>query len=99
MRYINELSLNSIALTCQYPGGPPAQSPFPRKRHFGRGDSRPKFTLFTNPQIGCPTVFGSVKRLYGRARVRYREFRRNLADFYRLATVYNLRRALTLTAA
>ncbi len=44
-------------------------------------------------------IFGSFKRLYGRARVRYREFRRNLADFYRLATIYNLRRAVTLTAA
>lgn len=44
-------------------------------------------------------VFGSFKRLYGRARVRYRDFRRNLADFYRLATVYNLRRAISLTQA
>src|SRR3954452_13895154 len=44
-------------------------------------------------------IFGSFKRLYGRARVRYRDFRRNLADFYRLATVYNLRRAVSLTAA
>ncbi len=44
-------------------------------------------------------IFGSFKRLYGRARVRYRAFRSNLADFYRLATVYNLRRAVTLTAA
>jgi transposase, IS5 family len=43
-------------------------------------------------------IFGSFKRLYGRARVRYCDFRRNLADFYRLATVYNLRRAVTLTA-
>ena len=44
-------------------------------------------------------VFGSFKRLYGRARARYRDFRRNLADFYRLATVYNLRRAISLTQA
>jgi transposase, IS5 family len=43
-------------------------------------------------------IFGSFKRLYGRTRVRYCNFRRNLADFYRLATVYNLRRAMTLTA-
>lgn len=43
-------------------------------------------------------IFGSFKRLYGRARVRYREFRRNWADFYRLATIYNLRRAVSLTA-
>jgi transposase, IS5 family len=43
-------------------------------------------------------VFGNVKRLYGRARVRYRNFRHNVADFYRLATVFNLRRAISLTA-
>ncbi len=43
-------------------------------------------------------IFGSFKRLYGRARVRYCDFRRNLADFYRLATVYNLRRAISLLA-
>lgn len=43
-------------------------------------------------------IFGNFKRLYGRARMRYRDFRRNLADFYRLATVYNLRRAISLTA-
>lgn len=45
------------------------------------------------------SIFGSFKRLYGRARVRYRQFRRNVADFYRLATVYNLRRAATLMAS
>ena len=44
-------------------------------------------------------IFGSFKRLYGRARVRYREFRRNLADFHRLATVFNLRRAISLASA
>lgn len=43
-------------------------------------------------------IFGSFKRVYGHARARYRGFRRNLADFYRLATVYNLRRAVSLTA-
>lgn len=42
-------------------------------------------------------IFGNFKRLYGRARARYWNFRHNLADFYRLATVYNLRRAVTLT--
>jgi len=41
-------------------------------------------------------IFGSFKRLYGRARVRYCNFLHNLADFHRLATVYNLRRALSL---
>jgi len=41
-------------------------------------------------------IFGSVKRLYGRARMRYYDFRRNCADIYRVATVYNLRRAATI---
>jgi transposase, IS5 family len=44
-------------------------------------------------------VFGNFKRLYGRARVRYCSFRRNLADMHRLATIYNLRRAVSLTTA
>jgi len=44
------------------------------------------------------SVFGNFKRLYGRARARYRSFRHNLADFHRLATVYNLRRAVSLLA-
>jgi transposase, IS5 family len=44
-------------------------------------------------------VFGSMKRLYGRARVRYRNFLHNLGDFHRLATVYNLRRAISLQPA
>ena len=43
-------------------------------------------------------IFGSFKRLYRRTRMRYFEFRRNLADLYRLATVYNLRRAISLVA-
>jgi IS5 family transposase len=43
-------------------------------------------------------VFANFKRLYGRARVRYRNFMHNLADFHRLATAYNLRRAIALTA-
>jgi IS5 family transposase len=41
-------------------------------------------------------IFGSFKRLHGRTRVRYCNFLHNLADFHRLATVYNLRRAVTL---
>lgn len=44
-------------------------------------------------------VFGNFKRLYGRARVRYCNFLHNLADFHRLATIYNLRRAVTLCSA
>ena len=43
-------------------------------------------------------IFANVKRLYGRARARYFNFRHNLADFFRLATVYNLRRAISLRA-
>jgi IS5 family transposase len=43
-------------------------------------------------------IFGSFKRLYGRARARYSNFLHNLADFYRLATVYNLRPAISLVA-
>lgn len=44
-------------------------------------------------------IFGSFKRLYGRARARYRDFQHNIADFYRLATVCNLRRAISLAPA
>src|SRR5581483_478333 len=43
-------------------------------------------------------IFGNFKRLYRRTRMRYCEFRRNLADLYSLATVYNLRRAISLVA-
>jgi IS5 family transposase len=44
-------------------------------------------------------VFGNFKRLYRRARVRYFDFLHNLGDFLRLATVYNLRRAIGSLAA
>jgi IS5 family transposase len=40
--------------------------------------------------------FGCFKRLHGRARARYCCFLHNLADFVRLATVFNLRRAIRL---
>jgi IS5 family transposase len=43
-------------------------------------------------------VFASLKRRYGRARMRYRDFRRNLADIYRVMTVFNLRRAISLAS-
>jgi IS5 family transposase len=55
--------------------------------------------LIASRRAPVEAVFGSFKRLYGRTRVRYCDFRRNVADFYRLATVYNLRRAISLTAA
>jgi transposase, IS5 family len=42
--------------------------------------------------------FGCLKRVYGLARARYVNFRSNLADFHRAATVYNLCRAITLLA-
>jgi IS5 family transposase len=54
--------------------------------------------LIASRRAPVEAIFGSFKRLYGRARARYRDFRRNLADFYRLATIYNLRRAVSLTA-
>jgi IS5 family transposase len=44
-------------------------------------------------------IFGAFKRLHGRARAHYCNFLHNLADFYRLATVYNLRRATAVGAA
>jgi IS5 family transposase len=44
-------------------------------------------------------VFGNFKRLYRRARTRYTSFLHNLGDFQRLATVYNLRRAISIAAA
>jgi IS5 family transposase len=43
-------------------------------------------------------VFGNFKRLYRRARLRYTNFLHNLGDFQRLATVYNLRRAISLAS-
>jgi IS5 family transposase len=43
-------------------------------------------------------IFGTIKRLYGRTRMRYRSFSHNLADMHRIATMHNLRRAVTLSA-
>lgn len=54
--------------------------------------------LITPIRAPMEGVFGSFKRLYGRARARYCNFRHNLGDFYRLATVFNLRRAVSLMA-
>jgi IS5 family transposase len=54
--------------------------------------------LITPKRAPVEGVFGNIKRLYGRARMRYYNFRHNLADFYRVATVFNLRRAVSLTA-
>ncbi len=43
-------------------------------------------------------VFGNFKRLYRRGRARYSNFLHNLGDFQRLATAYNLRRAVSLAS-
>jgi IS5 family transposase len=53
-------------------------------------------TLIAPARAPVERIFGSFKRLYGRARMRYNDFRRNSADVYRVATVYNLRRAVTI---
>ena len=44
-------------------------------------------------------VFGVAKRVFGYARARSVNFANNLADAYRFATVFNLRRAVSLLAA
>jgi hypothetical protein len=41
-------------------------------------------------------IVRNQERLYGRARMRYRDFRHNLADMYRVMKVFNLRRAIGL---
>ena len=41
-------------------------------------------------------VFACLKRLYGRSRMRYRDFRQNLADMSRAMTLHNLCRAVSL---
>lgn len=55
--------------------------------------------LIAKQRAPVEAVFGSLKRLHGRTRVRFMNFVANLADFLRLATVYNLRRAANLLAA
>jgi transposase, IS5 family len=44
-------------------------------------------------------IFASLKCRYGRARMRYCNFRHNLSDMHRFATIHNLRRAVSLLAA
>jgi len=44
-------------------------------------------------------VFGTTKRVFGYVRARSNRFDINLADAFRLATVFNLRRAVGLTTA
>lgn len=43
-------------------------------------------------------IFGSMKRTFGFTRARYTDFSANFADAVRFATVYNLRRAVSLLA-
>lgn len=50
--------------------------------------------LISKRRAPVERVFGNFKRLYRRARARYADFLHNLGDFQRLATVYNLRRAI-----
>ncbi len=49
--------------------------------------------LIAKRRAPVEAVFGTLKRLHGRARVRFTNFAANLADLLRQATVYNLRRA------
>lgn len=55
--------------------------------------------LIAKRRAPVEAVFGTLKRLHGRARMRFASFAANLADMLRLATVYNLRRAASLVAA
>jgi IS5 family transposase len=55
--------------------------------------------LIARRRAPVEAVFGTLKRLHGRARARFTSFAANLADFLRQATVYNLRRAARLVAA
>ena len=50
--------------------------------------------LIAKQRAPVERVFGNFKRLYRRARARFADFLHNLGDFQRLATVYNLRRAI-----
>ena len=54
--------------------------------------------LIARRRAAVERVFGNFKRLYRRARVRYTNFLHNLGDFQRLATVYNLRRAVSIAS-
>jgi IS5 family transposase len=44
-------------------------------------------------------VFGTTRRVFGYVRARAVKFAINLADMFRLATVFNLRRAAGLLVA
>jgi transposase, IS5 family len=52
--------------------------------------------LIARRRAPVEAVFGTLKRVHGRARARFTSFAANVADFLRQATVYNLRRAAVL---
>jgi IS5 family transposase len=52
--------------------------------------------LIARRRAPVEAVFGTLKRVHGRARARFTSFAANVADFLRQATVYNLRRAAAL---
>jgi transposase, IS5 family len=54
--------------------------------------------LIASRRAPVEAVFGTLKRVHGRARARFTSFAANVADFLRQATVYNLRRAAALLA-
>jgi IS5 family transposase len=56
-------------------------------------------TLIAKRRALVEQVFGTTRRVFGYVRARSTNFVMNLADVYRLATVFNLRRAAGLAAA
>ena len=55
--------------------------------------------LIARRRAPVEAVFGTLKRLHGRARMRFMAFAANLADALRQVTVYNLRRAVILSGS
>lgn len=53
--------------------------------------------LISKLRAPVESVFGTLKRVYRYTRARYCDFVMNAADVYRRMTVYNLRRAVSLT--
>ena len=55
-------------------------------------------TLIAKRRAMVEQVFGTTRRVFGYARARSTNFAVNLADAFRLATVFNLRRVAGLPA-
>ena len=55
--------------------------------------------LIAKRRAPVESVFGTMKRGFGYVRARYCNFAANVADAFRFATVFNLRRAASLAAA